>query len=93
MGKPRSKPNYRRRVLRLPDLDHCKSAVLNSLGWAFNRTVVVRYRLVATVNFRLARRSSEITREHHQFTEDSASTILCSQPQHHPPLLPGSANV
>jgi len=32
MGKKRSKPNYRRRVLRLPDLDHCKSAVLNSLG-------------------------------------------------------------
>jgi hypothetical protein len=24
MGKPRVKPNYRRRVLRLPDLDHCK---------------------------------------------------------------------
>jgi site-specific recombinase XerD len=69
MGKPRSKPNYRRRVLRLPDLDHCKIAVLNSLGspasrrvyeyaidqfiaWycseprlAFNRIVVVRYRL------------------------------------------------
>src|SRR5260370_29805254 len=32
MGKPRIKPNYRRRVLRLPDLDHCKLAVLNSLG-------------------------------------------------------------
>jgi len=32
MGKQRSKPNYRRRVLRLPDLDHCKLAVLNSLG-------------------------------------------------------------
>ena len=32
MGKRRVKPNYRRRVLRLPDLDHCKSAVLNSLG-------------------------------------------------------------
>jgi hypothetical protein len=32
MGKPRVKPNYRRRVLRLPDLDHCKTAVLNSLG-------------------------------------------------------------
>jgi hypothetical protein len=32
MGKPRSKPNYRRRVLRPPDLDHCKSAVPNSLG-------------------------------------------------------------
>src|SRR5437867_10364385 len=69
MGKLRIKPNYRRRVLRLPDLDHCKRAVLNSLGspasrrvyeyaidqfiaWycseprlAFNRIVVVRYRL------------------------------------------------
>ena len=69
MGKPRIKPNYRRRVLRLPDLDHSKSAVLNSLGspasrrvyeyaidqfiaWycseprlAFNRIVVVRYRM------------------------------------------------
>jgi site-specific recombinase XerD len=69
MRKLRSKPDYRRRVLRLPDLDHCKSAVLNSLGspasrrvyeyaidqfiaWycseprlAFNRIVVVRYRM------------------------------------------------
>src|SRR5262252_7619330 len=69
MGKSRIKPNYRRRVLRLPDLDHCKLAVLNSLGlpasrrvyeyaidqfiaWycsesrlAFNRIVVVRYRM------------------------------------------------
>ena len=69
MGKRRIKPNYRRRVLRLPDLDHCKSAVLNTLGspasrrvyefaidqfisWycseprlAFNRIVVVRYRM------------------------------------------------
>ena len=69
MRKRRDKPNYRRRVLRLPDLDHCKSAVLNSLGspasrrvyeyaidqfiaWycseprlAFNRIVVVRYRM------------------------------------------------
>ena len=32
MGKHRIKPNYRRRVLRLPDPDHCKLAVLNSLG-------------------------------------------------------------
>jgi hypothetical protein len=32
MGKLRVKPNYRRRLLRLPDLDHCKLAVLNSLG-------------------------------------------------------------
>ena len=69
MGTHRIKPNYRRRVLRLPDLDHCKLAVLNSLGspasrrvyeyaidqfiaWycseprlAFNRIVVVRYRM------------------------------------------------
>jgi hypothetical protein len=69
MGKHRVKPNYRRRTLRLPDLDHCKTAVLNSLGspasrrvyeyaidqftaWycseprlAFNRIVVVRYRM------------------------------------------------
>src|SRR4030081_2061929 len=69
MGKHRIKPNYRRRVLRLPDLDHCKLVVLNSLGspasrrvyqyaidqfiaWycseprlAFNRIVVVRYRM------------------------------------------------
>ena len=69
MGKQRIKPNYRRRLLRLPDLDHCKRAVLNSLGspasrrvyeyaidqfiaWycseprlAFNRIVVVRYRM------------------------------------------------
>src|SRR4029077_21074383 len=32
MGKHIVKPNYRRRSLRLPDLDHCKRAVLNSLG-------------------------------------------------------------
>jgi len=62
-------PNYRRRVLQLPDLDHSKLAVLNSLtspasrrvyeyaieqfiAWycsesrlAFNRIVVVRYRM------------------------------------------------
>ncbi len=69
MSKRKVKPNYRRRSLRLPDLDHCKRAVLNSLGspasrrvyeyaidqfiaWycseprlAFNRIVVVRYRM------------------------------------------------
>jgi site-specific recombinase XerD len=39
MGKPRIKPNYRRRVLRLPDLDHCKTAVLNSLGSPASRRV------------------------------------------------------
>jgi hypothetical protein len=27
MGKKRLKPNYGRRVLRLPDLDDCKAAV------------------------------------------------------------------
>ena len=69
MAKHKINPNYRRRLLRLPDLDHCKRAVLNSLGspasrrvyeyaidqfiaWycseprlAFNRIVVVRYRM------------------------------------------------
>ena len=69
MGKSKAKPNYRRTVLRLPDLDHSKLAVLNSLSspgsrrvyqyaieqfiaWycseprlAFNRIVVVRYRM------------------------------------------------
>lgn len=69
MGSRKAKPNYRRIVLRLPDLDHSKSAVLNSLSsrgsrrvyryaieqftaWycseprlAFNRIVVVRYRM------------------------------------------------
>ena len=69
MGKHKVKPNYRRRSLRLPDLDHCKRVVFNSLGspasrrvyeyaidqfiaWyrseprlAFNRMVIVRYRM------------------------------------------------
>jgi hypothetical protein len=39
MRKTRVSPNYRRRVLRLPDLDHCKSAVLNSLGSPASRRV------------------------------------------------------
>jgi site-specific recombinase XerD len=39
MDKLRIKPNYRRRVLRLPDLDHCKLAVLNSLGSPASRRV------------------------------------------------------
>jgi len=39
MGKHRVKPNYRRRLLRLPDLDHCKRAVLNSLGSPASRRV------------------------------------------------------
>lgn len=69
MGNRNVKVNYRRIVLRLPDLDHSKTAVLNSLtspssrrvyeyaidqfiAWycseprlAFNRIVVVRYRM------------------------------------------------
>jgi hypothetical protein len=69
MGNRKAKANYRRTVLRLPDLDHSKAAVLNSLtspgsrrvyryaieqfiAWycseprlAFNRIVVVRYRM------------------------------------------------
>src|SRR5499427_8625096 len=39
MGKQKAKPNYRRRLLRLPDLDHCKRAVLNSLGSPASRRV------------------------------------------------------
>jgi hypothetical protein len=39
MGKHRIKPNYRRRVLRLPDLDHCKLAVLDGLGSPASRRV------------------------------------------------------
>ena len=102
MGKPRSKPNYRRRVLRLPDLDHCKSAVLNGLGspasrrvyeyaidqfitWycseprlAFNRIVVVRYRMylesrhlaVNTINQQLA--------AVHRLAHEAADTGLLS---------------
>jgi site-specific recombinase XerD len=69
MANRKTKANYSRRVLRLPDLDHSKTAVLNSLtslgsrrvyrhaieqftAWycseprlAFNRIVVVRYRM------------------------------------------------
>jgi site-specific recombinase XerD len=69
MGHKKAKANYRRVALRLPDLDHSKVAVLNSLtscgsrrvyqyaieqfiAWycseprlAFNRIVVVRYRM------------------------------------------------
>ena len=39
MGKQRIKLDYRRRVLRLPDLDHCKLAVLHSLGSPASRRV------------------------------------------------------
>ena len=69
MGNRKARANYRRAILRLPDLDHSKAAVLNSLtspgsrrvyryaieqfiAWycseprlAFNRIVVVRYRM------------------------------------------------
>jgi hypothetical protein len=39
MSKHRIKSNYRRRVLRLPDLDHCKASVLNGLGSPASRRV------------------------------------------------------
>jgi hypothetical protein len=32
MGRKKAQPNYRRTVLRLPDLDHSKLVVLNSLA-------------------------------------------------------------
>ena len=56
MGKNRIKPNYRRRVLRLPNLDHCKAAVLNSLGSPASRRV---YDLNSTL--KMYTRSSEAT--------------------------------
>ena len=39
MGKKKAKPNYRRIVLRLPDLDHSKLVVLNSLSSPRSRPV------------------------------------------------------
>jgi hypothetical protein len=39
MGKGKAKANYHRTILRLPDLDHSKSAVLNSLGSPGSRRV------------------------------------------------------
>jgi site-specific recombinase XerD len=39
MRKYGAKANYRRVVMRLPDLDHCKSAVLNSLSSVASRRV------------------------------------------------------
>ena len=37
--RKKAKPNYRRIVLRLPDLDHCKLVVLNSLTSPASRRV------------------------------------------------------
>jgi hypothetical protein len=34
MRRKKSKPNYRKIVLRLPDLDHAEASVLNSLSSA-----------------------------------------------------------
>ena len=39
MRRRKCSPNYRRRVLRLPDLDHSKLAVLNSLTSPASRRV------------------------------------------------------
>jgi hypothetical protein len=39
MGEHRVRPNYRRRVPWLPDLDHSKFAVLDSLGSTASRRV------------------------------------------------------
>jgi hypothetical protein len=41
MGRKKAKPNYRRIILRLPDLDHSKLAVLNRLTSANSRRVYV----------------------------------------------------
>ena len=39
MAKKKAQPNYRRTILRLPDLDHSKLAVLNSLASPGSRRV------------------------------------------------------
>jgi len=110
MGKPKVKPNYRRRLLRLPDLDHCKRAVLNSLGspasrrvyeyaidqfiaWycseprlAFNRIVVVRYRMhlesgglaANTINQPLHVMPPRITRNSYR-PRASDRTMVCAE--------------
>lgn len=39
MGNRKARANYRRTVLRLPDLDHSKAAVLNSLSSSGSRRV------------------------------------------------------
>ena len=39
MGRKKAKPNYRRIVLRLPDLDQSKRAVLNALSSPNSRRV------------------------------------------------------
>jgi hypothetical protein len=39
MGRKKAKPNYRRVMLRLPDLDQSKRAVLNALSSANSRRV------------------------------------------------------
>lgn len=39
MRRPKCPSNYRRKVLRLPDLDHSKLAVLNSLTSPASRRV------------------------------------------------------
>src|SRR3989442_10832890 len=57
MGKKKAKPNYRRSVLRLPDLDHSKLAVLNSLTSPRSRRVyqyAIEQFIANTINQHLA---------------------------------------
>src|SRR5437764_7529422 len=46
MGRKKAKANYRRIVLRLPDLDHSKMAVLNSLTSPASPCVQIRHRKI-----------------------------------------------
>jgi hypothetical protein len=63
MGKKKIKPNYRRRVLRLPDLDHCNAAVLDS-GWS---------QFVSTVAREWSRKPSDSVQ---QLTARKTGTVL-----------------
>ena len=87
MGKQRIKPNYRRRVLRLPDLDHCRLAVLNSLGspasrrvyeYAINQFIAwycseprLALNRIVVVRYRMYLESRRSGRQHHQPTTRS----------------------
>ena len=86
-GQRRIKPNYRRRMLQLPDLDHYKLAVLNP-RLAFNRIVVMRYRMYLeitrglaanTINQQLAavRRLADEAADSGLLSPESAAVISC----------------
>ena len=120
MGRKKAKPNYRRVILRLPDLDQSKRAVLNALSspnsrrvyehaidkfiaWycseprlAFNRIVLVRYRIhlescslaANTINQHLAavRRLAHEAADAGLLSPDLAAALSSATFQGHSPI-------